>query len=99
MIQIEKDNGRVKWHQIKAEYVSGISQRALAAKYKISREAISKHCMKEGWTEERFRITQTMVSGIEYTTLMTTGKALSLEQRIMGAINGVMLLYGIPVEL
>ena len=53
MIQIEKDNGRVKWHQIKAEYVSGISQRALAAKYKISREAISKHCMKEGWTEER----------------------------------------------
>lgn len=50
----------------------------------------------EGWTEERFRMTQTMVSGIEYTTLMTTERSLSLEQRIMGALNGVMMLYGIP---
>ena len=53
----------------------------------------------EGWTEEQFRMTQTMVSGIEYTTLMTTERALSLEQRIKGALNGVMMLYGIPEEV
>ena len=53
----------------------------------------------EGWTEEQFRMTQTMVSGIEYTTLMTTERALSLEQRISGALNGVMMLYGIPKDV
>ena len=51
------------------------------------------------WTEDRFRMTQTMVSGIEYTTLMTTEKALSLEQRIEGSLDGVMKLYDIPEEI
>ena len=29
--------GKVNWHRVKAEYVKGVSQRKLAAKYQIGR--------------------------------------------------------------
>ena len=45
----------MKWHRIKADYVAGVSQRTLAAKYHVSRDAVAKHCRNEGWTAERKR--------------------------------------------
>ena len=53
MVQIEKDNKRIRWHKIKAEYIAGASQRMLAEKYKVSRTSVAKHCRNEGWSEER----------------------------------------------
>ena len=44
---------RVKWHQIRAEYISGVSQRSLAEKYHVSRDTIARHCRLEKWTEKR----------------------------------------------
>lgn len=45
--------GKVNWHRVKAEYVKGVSQRKLAAKYHVSRDSIARHCRLEKWTEER----------------------------------------------
>ena len=45
----------MKWHRIKADYVAGVSQRTLAAKYHVSRDSVAKHCRNEGWTAERKR--------------------------------------------
>lgn len=52
MITIENEK-RVAWHKIRAEYIAGASQRALAAKYGISRTVVANHCRKEKWTEQR----------------------------------------------
>jgi hypothetical protein len=40
-----------------------------------------------------------LVSGIEYGTLMTTGKPVSLETRISGAIQNILGIYGVPPEV
>ena len=53
VIPIEKEEKRVNWHKIRAEYISGVSQRKLAEKYGVSRTAIEQRCMKEKWTAER----------------------------------------------
>ena len=44
---------RIDWHRIRAEYVTGVSQRKLAEKYRVSRNVIAWHCRKEKWTEQR----------------------------------------------
>ena len=44
---------RVKWHQIRAEYINGASQRFLAEKYGVSRTVISNHCRLEKWSQAR----------------------------------------------
>ena len=44
---------RVNWHKVRAEYIAGVSQRALAEKYGINRTAIEQKCAREKWTEER----------------------------------------------
>jgi len=51
------------------------------------------------WREEDFLESEMLVSGIEYTTLMTTNSSLSLERRISGALNAIMMIYAIPEEL
>lgn len=44
----------VSWRKIKAEYIAGgISQRALAEKYGVSRNLLMRHAQKEKWTEKR----------------------------------------------
>ena len=50
------------------------------------------------WTEDNFREAEVLVSGIEYATLMTTENGPSLEVRIAGALNHIMLIYEIPEE-
>ena len=43
----------INWHRIKAEYVTGSSQKRLAEKYHVSRDSIARHSRLEGWSEER----------------------------------------------
>ena len=51
------------------------------------------------WPEERFSETETLVSGIEYGTLMTTGDSAALDVRIAGALNNILMLYQVPEEM
>ncbi len=51
------------------------------------------------WDEERFVEAETVVSGIEYATMMTTGDSAPLEVRISGAINNILRVYYVPREL
>lgn len=44
----------VSWRKIKAEYIAGgISQRALAEKYGVSKTMVMRKANKEKWTEKR----------------------------------------------
>ena len=51
------------------------------------------------WTDERFEEAETLVSGIEYATLMTTEHSASLELRIAGALNTILGIYNLPQDL
>ena len=52
----------------------------------------------QDWSDERFLEAETLISGIEYGTLMTTESSASLEFRIAGALNGIMLIFGVPED-
>ena len=52
VVQIDKEK-RVEWHQIRAEYVNGLSLRKLADKYGVSFSTIQQKSMREKWTESR----------------------------------------------
>ena len=56
---------KLNWHRIKAEYVTGTSQKKLAEKYHVSRDSIARHSRQEGWTAERIKakaeITQNVI--------------------------------------
>lgn len=52
-----------------------------------------------GWSEKQFIEAECVVSGIEYATLMTTELSPELPTRIEGALNSIMLLFGVPEEL
>lgn len=52
MIPIESEK-RINWHKVRAEYINGASQRALAEKYGVSRASVERRCRKEKWSEER----------------------------------------------
>lgn len=51
------------------------------------------------FTDERFYETECIVSGIEYATLMTTEHSTPLSTRLEGALNSIMLLFGVPEEM
>ncbi len=52
-----------------------------------------------GWNDGRFEEAECIVSGIEFATLMTTDHSPSLPARIAGALNSIMLLFGVPEQL
>jgi hypothetical protein len=52
VVQIDKEK-RVNWHNIRAEYIAGASQRSLAEKYNVNRAAIERKCRLEKWSKER----------------------------------------------
>ena len=52
MVEIANEK-RIAWHKIRAEYITGVSQRKLAAKYNVPRSAIERHSRLEKWTEQR----------------------------------------------
>ena len=51
------------------------------------------------WTEEQFVEAEAIVSGIEYSTLMTTNHSASLPIRLEGALNTIMKVFNVPEEL
>ncbi|MBQ7857096.1 MAG: TetR/AcrR family transcriptional regulator [Oscillospiraceae bacterium] len=62
-----------------------------------AKEVFGEYCT--GWNEEDFAEAETLVSGIEYATLMTTPASASLEVRIAGALNQIMTLYNVPADV
>ena len=62
-----------------------------------AKEVFGEYCT--GWNEEDFAEAETLVSGIEYATLMTTPASASLEVRIAGALNQIMTLYNVPEDV
>ena len=53
----------------------------------------------QDWTEQQYAEAETLISGIEYATMMTTPSSASLELRIAGALDSIMLIYQVPGEL
>jgi AcrR family transcriptional regulator len=49
-----------------------------------------------GWEDARFFEAECIVSGIEYATIMNTAHSADLPMRIEGALEAIMLLFGIP---
>lgn len=50
------------------------------------------------WSDQQYVEAEILVSGIEYATLMTTDDS-SLETRIRGALNSILMIYNVPEEL
>lgn len=53
----------------------------------------------KGWTDEQFAEAEILVSGIEYATLMSLDEQISLETRIAGALDKILIIYGVPEDL
>ena len=51
------------------------------------------------WNDQQFAEAESLVSGIEYATLMTTNDSSPLEMRITGALNSILMIYNVPKEL
>lgn len=51
------------------------------------------------WNDEKFEEAATLVSGIEYATLMTTQHSTSLELRISGGLDTILGIYNFPEQL
>lgn len=51
------------------------------------------------WSDRQFAEVETLVSGIEYATLMTTDGSVPIDMRISGALNSIMMLYQVPEEI
>ena len=60
-------------------------------------EIFGEYC--RGWSEVQFLEAETLISGIEYSTLMTTESSSPLDVRISGALNALMMIYGVPEEV
>ncbi len=62
-----------------------------------SKEVYKEYC--KGWTDEQFEEAEILVSGIEYATLMSLDEHVSLETRISGALDKILIIYGVPEDL
>lgn len=51
------------------------------------------------WTQTQFTEAETLISGIEYATMMTTKESAPIDVRIAGALNSIMLIYQVPEEI
>ena len=51
------------------------------------------------WSDDEWRATENIVSGIEFATIMTCEKETPLDKQIEKALDSIMLLYGVPEEL
>ena len=51
------------------------------------------------WTEEQYESAETLVSGIEYATLLTTEHSEPLETRIAAALEAILTIYQVPEQL
>ncbi len=62
-----------------------------------AKRVFSEYC--PDWTDEQFAEAETLVSGMEYATLMITGDSATLETRIAGALNQILNVYQVPEEI
>ena len=53
----------------------------------------------QGWSENQYLEAETLISGIEYATLMTTESSAPLQTRITGALNTLMAVYNVPEQI
>lgn len=51
------------------------------------------------WSDLKYREAETLVSGIEYATMMKTPGSAPLSVRIAGAVGAIMLIYCVPEEI
>lgn len=51
------------------------------------------------WTDEQFAEAEALVSGIEYSTFMTTATSAPLDTRISGALESILTIYNVPEDL
>lgn len=61
------------------------------------KQAFGEYCKE--WTEEQFEEAEAIVSGIEYATVVRTEHTVPLPVRIKGALNSIMLLFGVPEDI
>ena len=52
----------------------------------------------EGWDDEKYTESEAITSGIEYAAIMKTQHSGTVSHRIEGALNTIMLLFGVPEE-
>ena len=64
---------------------------------KRNRQVFEQFCPE--WTDSQFVEAETIVSGVEYATLMTTADSAPLETRIVGALNNILTVYQVPEEI
>ena len=62
-----------------------------------ARELFSAYC--SDWSDTQYLEAETLISGIEYATFMTTASSAPLDARISGALNAIMLIYNVPEEI
>ena len=62
-----------------------------------AKEIFGEYCTD--WSENQFLEAETLISGIEYATFMTTESSSMLDVRIQGALNAIMLIYNVPAEV
>jgi AcrR family transcriptional regulator len=60
-------------------------------------EIFGQYC--QDWTDNQFLEAETLISGIEYSTFMTTESSSPLDVRISGALNALMMIYNVPEEI
>lgn len=51
------------------------------------------------WSDEDWRATENIVSGIEFATIMTCEQNTPLDKQIEKALDSILMLYGVPYEL
>lgn len=64
---------------------------------KRAKEVFKEYCLD--WTDEYFEEAETLVSGIEYATLLTTSESAPLEIRVSGALKTILSIYNVPKEV
>ena len=62
-----------------------------------AKEVFADYC--SDWTDEQFREAEILVAGIEHATLNAIDKSVSIETRISGALNAIMMIYNVPEEI
>lgn len=62
-----------------------------------AKEVFAPYC--QDWTDVQFAEAESLISGIEYGTLMTTENSAPLELRITGALNAIMMIYNVPADI
>lgn len=62
-----------------------------------SKKVFKDYC--HDWQDEKYDEAEILVSGIEYSTLITSGVSVSIETRIAGALNNILSIYEVPEDI